>query len=493
MENIIISKEFLDWYEYYNECREKYSDLVNQVEDHLVCGGYKDIQLPFSNMNTANLSRDVANLEKIQVLMMQGSTSQLEVEVELVKEKMFESCLNVNFGILCNPLARTLYRMILDSSKVKKHIEAVSKQCEENDFYISVFMPVYLRHFYAAICEECIKGYSSYGFMESVDSLLKEDKFIEACSLCPIYEKIYIEADKKGLLTKELIDVMQQYGMDVPVFEKKETKLPKVSKIPTKTERRKSNKLDIETRKKIVGNGVKKIMDMSDDELIRNYDGKSEDEIRIMLRENPCFDSSLIDEAVLEFLSVLTCMSIEFEDAFINWLAHFIFRRLLDIHNKVVVEPSKMVKATPTKVQSPKIRSEHVSQSNRKANQGCASVAVDHEKTSSGKGGIVFLIIIGLLFGYGYMSLKKEEAEWEAAQEQYRIESRRRAEQNEFKAREEKRKKKEGQSSSSSSSSSSSYDEGSDDAYSGDYDEDRYDNDESYRDGVDDMLDELGE
>ena len=37
------------------------------------------------------------------------------------------------------------------------------------------------------------------------------------------------------------------------------------------------------------------------------------------------------------------------------------------------------------------------------------------------------------------------------------------------------------------------YDEGSDDAYSGDYDEDRYDNDESYRDGVDDMLDELGE
>ena len=47
--------------------------------------------------------------------------------------------------------------------------------------------------------------------------------------------------------------------------------------------------------------------------------------------------------------------------------------------------------------------------------------------------------------------------------------------------------------SSSSSYSSSSYDEGSDDAYSGDYDEDRYDNDESYRDGVDDMLDELGE
>ena len=196
MENIIISKEFLDWYEYYNECREKYSDLVNQVEDHLVCGGYKDIQLPFSNMNTANLSRDVANLEKIQVLMTQGSTSQLEVEVELVKEKMFESCLNVNFGILCNPLASTLYRMILDSSKVKKHIEAVSKQCEENDFYTSIFMPVYLRHFYAAICEECIKEYSSYGFMESVDSLLKEDKFIEVCSLCPIYEEIYIEAYK---------------------------------------------------------------------------------------------------------------------------------------------------------------------------------------------------------------------------------------------------------------------------------------------------------
>ena len=109
------------------------------------------------------------------------------------------------------------------------------------------------------------------------------------------------------------------------------------------------------------------------------------------------------------------------------------------------------------------------------------------------RGGIIFLIILGLLFGYGYISLKKEEAEWEAQMEQYRLENRHRTELSEFKAREEKRKKEEGQNSSSSSYSSSSYDEGSDDAYSGDYDEDRYDNDESYRDGVDDMLDELGE
>ena len=90
--------------------------------------------------------------------------------------------------------------------------------------------------------------------------------------------------------------------------------------------------------------------------------------------------------------------------------------------------------------------------------------------------------------------MKKEEAEWEAQMEQYRLENRRRTELSEFKAREEKRKKKEGQrSNSSSSSSSSSYDEGSDDAYFGDYDENRCDNDENYRDGVDDMLDELGE
>lgn len=486
MENIIISKEFLDWYEYYNKCKEKYSGLVSGVENKLICGKYNEIQIPFSNMNTSNLSRDISNLEKIQVLMMQGSTSQLEVEVELVKEKMFESCRNVNFGILCNPLASFLYRMILDSTCVKKHIEDISKQSKENEFYTSVFMPVYLRHFYACLCEECIKGYSSYSFIENVDSLLREDKFVEACSLYPIYEEIYIRANKKGLLSKELMEIMQQYGMDVPFSKKKETKQPE---IPEKAEIKKSKKLDIETRKKIVEDGVKEILEMDDEELARCYGGKSEDEIRVMLREKPCFDSSLIDEAVLEFLSVLTCMSIDFEDAFINWLAHFIFLRLLDIHNKVV-EPPKMVKATPPKVQSPKIRSEYVSHTN----QGYASVAVEHEKTSRGKGGIIFLIIIGLLFGYGYMSLKREEAEWEAEREQYRIESRHRAEQNEFRAREEKRKKKEGQSSnSSSSSSSSSYDEGSDDAYSGDYDEDRYDNDESYRDGVDDMLDELGE
>lgn len=510
MENIIISKEFLDWYEYYNECKEKYSSLVNDVEDKLICGEYKDIELPFSNMNTNNLNRDISSLEKIQVLMMQGSTSQINVEIELVKEKMFESCWNVNFGILCNSLASTLYRMILDSSRVKKHIEDVSKQCKENEFYVSVC----LRHFYASICEECIKEYSSYGFMELLNSLIEEDKFSEACSFCPIYEEIYIQANEKGLLSKELIQVMQQYGVNVPVSKKKVTKQLQVPASVKKKETPKKSKLDIETRKKIVGDGVKKILDMSDEELISRYDGKSEDEVQEMLYEEPWCENEYFDDDLLAFLSVLTCMSFDFENAFINWLAHFIFRRLIDIHKKVVVEPPKMVKTTPPKVQSskvrkvnqggtssnksvtrsPKIRSEHVSQSSRNVNQARASVAIKQEETSNGKGGIIFLIIIGFLFGYGYISLKKEEAEWDMAQKQYRIESRRKSEQNEFKVREEKRKKKEGQSSnSSSSSSSSSYDEGSDDAYSGDYDENRYDNDENYRDGVDDMLDELGE
>ena len=478
MENIIISKEFLDWYEYYNECKEKYSSLVNDVEDKLIRGEYNEIQIPFSNMNTNNLNRDISSLEKIQVLMMQGSTSQINVEIELVKEKMLESCLNVNFGILCNPFASTLYRMILDSSRVKKHIEDVSKRCKENDFYTSIFIPVYLRHFYASIYEECIKGYSSYEFVQSVDSLIEEDKFSEACSLCPIYEEIYIHANEKGLLTKELIQVMQQYGMDVPVSDKSKTKKPQIS---TKTERKKSKKLDLETRKKIVGDGVKEILDMSDEELVSRYDGKSEDEIKTMLKNDPCFDSSLMDEAMFEFLSLLTCFSIEFEDAFINWLAGFILRRLYDIHSLFSMN-------IPPKVQTTK---KQIDYSNRKkilpevepSKNYQEKKVIQPNNESKGKGGMIFLIILGLLFGSGYISLKKEEAEWEAQMEQYRLESRRRTEWHEFKAREE------GQ----NSSSSSSYDEGSDDAYSGDYDEDRYDNDENYRDGVDDMLDELGE
>lgn len=378
--------------------------------------------------------------------------------------------------------------MILDSSKTKKHIEDVSKQCKENDFYISVFIPIYLRHFYASICEECIKGYSSYDFMKLVNSLIEEDKFSEACSLCPIYEGIYIHANKKGLLTKELIQVMHLYGVDVPVT-KKETKLPN---IPTKAERKMSKKLDIETRKKIVGDGVKKILDMSDDELIRKYDGKSEDEIKTMLKNDPCFDSSLMDESMFEFLSLLTSFSIEFEDAFIDWLAGFILRRLYDIHLRFSVN-------IPPKVQTTKKQSDYSNQE-RVLPEADPSENYQEKKViqpnneSKGRGGIIFLIILGLLFGYGYISLKKEEAEWEAQMEQYRLENRRRTELSEFKAREEKRKKKEGQrSNSSSSSSSSSYDEGSDDAYFGDYDENRYDNDENYRDGVDDMLDELGE
>ena len=426
MENIIISKEFLDWYDYYNECKEKYSSLVNDVEDKLICGKYNEIQLPFSNMNTNNLNRDISSLEKIQLLMMQGSTSQINVEIELVKEKMLESCRNVNFGILCNPLASTLYRMILDSSKTKKHMDDVSKRCKENAFYVSVC----LRHFYASICEECIKGYSSYGFMELLNSLIEEDKFSEACSLCPIYEEIYIQANKKVLLTKALMDVMQQYGMDVPITEKKEMKQPQVPVFEKKKETPpkivRKPKLDIETRKKIVGDGVKKILDMSDDELIRKYDGKSEDEVQKMLYDEPWCEDDYFDDDLLAFLSVLTCMSFDFENVFINWLAHFIFRRLLDIHKKVVVKQPKMVKTTPSKVQSSKVRkvnqggissnksvtrsskicSEHVSQFSRKVNQARASVAIKQKETSNGKGGIIFLIIIGLLFGYGYISLK---------------------------------------------------------------------------------------
>lgn len=488
MENIIISKEFLDWYDYYNDCKDKYSSLVNDVENKLICGEYKDIELSFSNMNTNNLNRDIDSFEKIHILMMQGSTSQINVEIELVKEKMLESCLNVNFGILCNPLASTLYRMILDSSKTKKHIEDVSKQCKENDFYISVFIPIYLRHFYASICEECIKGYSSYDFMKLVNSLIEKDKFSEACSLCPIYEGIYIHANKKGLLTKELIQVMHLYGVDVPVT-KKETKLPN---IPTKAERKMSKKLDIETRKKIVGDGVKKILDMSDDELIRKYDGKSEDEIKTMLKNDPCFDSSLMDESMFEFLSLLTCFSIEFEDAFIDWLAGFILRRLYDIHLRFSVNIPPKVQTT--KKQSDYSNQERVLPESDPSENYQEKKVIQPNNESKGRGGIIFLIILGLLFGYGYISLKKEEAEWEAQMKRYRLENRRRTELSEFKAREEKRKKKEGQrSNSSSSSSSSSYDEGSDDAYFGDYDENRYDNDENYRDGVDDMLDELGE
>lgn len=87
MENIIISKEFLDWYDYYNDCKDKYSSLVNDVENKLICGEYKDIELSFSNMNTNNLNRDIDSLEKIRILMMQGSTSQINVEIEFVKEK----------------------------------------------------------------------------------------------------------------------------------------------------------------------------------------------------------------------------------------------------------------------------------------------------------------------------------------------------------------------------------------------------------------------
>lgn len=52
---------------------------------------------------------------------------------------------------------------------------------------------------------------------------------------------------------------MQQYGVNVPVPKKKETKQLQVPASVKKKETPKKSKLDIETRKKIVGDGVKKI------------------------------------------------------------------------------------------------------------------------------------------------------------------------------------------------------------------------------------------
>ena len=268
---------------------------------------------------------------------------------------------------------------------------------------------------------------------------------------------------------------------------KKETKLPN---IPTKAERKMSKKLDIETRKKIVGDGVKKILDMSDDELIRKYDGKSEDEIKTMLKNDPCFDSSLMDESMFEFLSLLTCLVLNLRMLFIDWLAGFILRRLYDIHLRFSVN-------IPPKVQTTKKQSDY---SNQERVLPEADPSENYQEKRSFNqimnlrvGGIIFLDYSWTIIWIWIYFFEKEEAEWEAQMEQYRLENRRRTELSEFKARKRNEKKRGQRSNSSSSSSSSSYDEGSDDAYFGDYDENRYDNDENYRDGVDDMLDELGE
>ena len=157
-----------------------------------------------------------------------------------------------------------------------------------------------------------------------------------------LYSRNRGEKTMQERLANEILDAANNTGASV---KKKET-LPKIVK---------KSKLDIETRKKIVGDGVKEILDMSDDELIRRYDGKSEDEIKTMLKNDPCFDSSLMDESMFEFLSLLTCFSIEFEDAFIDWLAGFILRRLYDIHLRFSVN-------IPPKVQTTKKQSDYSNQ-----------------------------------------------------------------------------------------------------------------------------------
>lgn len=138
---------------------------------------------------------------------------------------------------------------------------------------------------------------------------------------------------------------------------------------------------------------------MSDEELVSRYDGKSEDEIKTMLKNDPCFDSSLMDEAMFEFLSLLTCFSIEFEDAFINWLAGFILRRAEDIHSRLM--------NIPPKVQTTK---KQIDYSNRKkfwpevepSKNYQEKKVIQPNNESKGKGGMI-LIILGLLFDLIYL------------------------------------------------------------------------------------------
>lgn len=133
---------------------------------------------------------------------------------------------------------------------------------------------------------------------------------------------------------------MQQYGMDVPITEKKKMKQPQVPASVKKKETPKKSKLDIETRKKIVGDGVKEILDMSDDELIQKYDGKSEDEVQEMLYEEPWCEDDYFDDDLLAFLCFLMCAKIKSKDYFIYFLAHLIVTRVFNIH--VNMRPSYM-------------------------------------------------------------------------------------------------------------------------------------------------------
>ena len=82
---------------------------------------------------------------------------------------VFHKCFYMRKSLVCDLMEPI--RPVVDY-QVRKSINL--GQCKENDFYISVFIPIYLRHFYASICEECIKGYSSYDFMKLVNSLIEK-------------------------------------------------------------------------------------------------------------------------------------------------------------------------------------------------------------------------------------------------------------------------------------------------------------------------------
>lgn len=120
-------------------------------------------------------------------------------------------------------------------------------------------MYTYLIHFYACLCEECIRRFKDYdfGFVSlmnySLDEINKET-IVNALCVCPFDERIYKSANDNNLMNDEIKQVMNYFKIKSD-FEPKQSYVKKTDN--NKNEMNDEGKI-VNQKKNINRNSVQK-------------------------------------------------------------------------------------------------------------------------------------------------------------------------------------------------------------------------------------------
>lgn len=421
---ITFRDDFNQWYKRNLDLEQLYSSIIFNVERQLICGEYNKISFSlFSN----------GYIDRLDQLVLEYSKNHRVLDLK----NDFDS----------TGLVYDLYRMLLNSTRIKKHIQRVMDASCGDELYVDAFIPTYLRCFYICICEECIKTLKkeslTFGFVKNIQCFkfknVSKNTLVKAWCIFPLYETTYEWAYKQGWFDQDVYALVEYFKLNLDY----------------KTDEQKQIEKDL--KEKIV-NDVMDFLDMNRSKLQYLYKNKSVNDIVDSIQKDRQFNSELFDA------DVLTCLTMRLRE--------------FDLYKIPDLETYDDVLYYASRILYYRTNHKYVEETYETQNfiRDHKNDQLQRKIKKIVKKGMLVLILCWLV-----------RACWAEDDKPVNLHPN----STYYYSNEKKDTNSQTYNSySSSSSSSDSYDDGYDDAYSGDYDQDRYDSDYRYKDGVDDAMED---